>query len=250
MNNEDKIKQLIIDSNKYFLNVKNIYSIIEKSNSYKIKNKSKTIIEKETLNEPHDTINNNFFTPSKSYKDPLFWCWHIFTNGFAEYNFAENGSFSYEKTEKINLITNVRLAKKTLKSYKLKLSDIENNLLYEETINLNTFYSILLIHAVNFIYMDDIIYYEQINFPQNKTCYILKKEEKYYLWTSHDIPDIINFKEKLLIVDNIYKPIKSISTYKINDIKNICQKLHINIMKTPTKCKTKKELYQLIMEKF
>ena len=33
------------------------------------------------------------------------------------------------------------------------------------------------------------------------------------------------------------------------DLKEICKTLKIDIMKTSTKCKTKKELYQLIQEK-
>ena len=36
---------------------------------------------------------------------------------------------------------------------------------------------------------------------------------------------------------------------KANELKEICKKLNIDIMKTPTKTKTKKELYQLVIEK-
>ena len=45
------------------------------------------------------------------------------------------------------------------------------------------------------------------------------------------------------------KPIKSMSAYKAQEIRDICSKLKINIMKTATKYKTKKELYSLICEK-
>ena len=45
------------------------------------------------------------------------------------------------------------------------------------------------------------------------------------------------------------KPIKAISNYKAQELKDICKKLKIDIMKTPTKSKTKKELYQLVIEK-
>ena len=36
---------------------------------------------------------------------------------------------------------------------------------------------------------------------------------------------------------------------KAQQIKDMCKKLNIDIMKTPTKSKTKKELYQLVIEK-
>ena len=59
---------------------------------------------------------------------------------------------------------------------------------------------------------------------------------------------IDDFKEKLFNVENIKKPIKSISAYKAQEIRDICHTLNINAMKTPTKYKTKKDLYQLICE--
>ena len=40
----------------------------------------------------------------------------------------------------------------------------------------------------------------------------------------------------------------SISAYKAQEIRDICHTLNINAMKTPTKYKTKKDLYQLICE--
>ena len=45
------------------------------------------------------------------------------------------------------------------------------------------------------------------------------------------------------------KPVKGISNYKAHELRDICKKLNIDIMKTPTKTKTKKELYQLVIEK-
>ena len=45
------------------------------------------------------------------------------------------------------------------------------------------------------------------------------------------------------------KPIKSMSAYKAQEIRDICSKLKISVMKTATKYKTKKELYSLICEK-
>ena len=51
------------------------------------------------------------------------------------------------------------------------------------------------------------------------------------------------------MVDSLVKPIKSISSYTAQNIRDICTKLKINIMKGPTKYKTKKILYQLVCEK-
>ena len=60
--------------------------------------------------------------------------------------------------------------------------------------------------------------------------------------------DINPDKDKLLIVDNIEKPLKNISSYKKIDIINMANKLNINIMKDVKKIKVKKILYQEISE--
>ena len=39
------------------------------------------------------------------------------------------------------------------------------------------------------------------------------------------------------------------SAYKAQEIRDICSKLKINVMKNATKFKTKKDLYTLILEK-
>ena len=61
---------------------------------------------------------------------------------------------------------------------------------------------------------------------------------------------MFNLKENRIIVDNINKPLKAISSYKVNDIRDLCKKFNINVMKSPTKYKTKKELYLLLQEQF
>ena len=101
----------------------------------------------------------------------------------------------------------------------------------------------------NFIFMNNKIYYENIEFPENKTCIIkfFPDLEKYGLLLEED--KLFDYKNNLFIVDDINKPVKNISSYKAQELKDICKKLDINIMKTPTKCKTKKVLYELICQK-
>ena len=77
MSELQQIQQLINESNKYFLNEKNIYQMVEKSflqNSDIVSSKKQ--LEKKQTN----SLLKEFFTPSKLYKDTLFWCWIIFNN--------------------------------------------------------------------------------------------------------------------------------------------------------------------------
>ena len=119
----------------------------------------------------------------------------------------------------------------------------------ENILTLKNLETMLIIDKFNFIYMNDKIYYENITYPGNKTCVIkyfdTKQEDGLFL---NDF-NSFNYRSKLFVVDSYVKPIKAISNYKVQDLRDICEKLNINIMKTPTKKKTKKELYQLVIEK-
>ena len=97
--------------------------------------------------------------------------------------------------------------------------------------------------------MNDKIYYENITYPGNKTCVIkyFDTKQEYGLFLNDF--NSFDYRSKLFVVDSYIKPIKAISNYKVQDLRDICEKLNINIMKTPTKKKTKKELYQLVIEK-
>ena len=110
----------------------------------------------------------------------------------------------------------------------------------------------LISDKINLIFMNNKIYYENTKFPGNKTCIIkyfidcekygifVEKEEK-----MHEA----DYKNKLFVVEDYIKPVKSISNFTAKELRDICTKLNINIMKSPTKIKTKKVLYQLLCEK-
>ena len=97
--------------------------------------------------------------------------------------------------------------------------------------------------------MNDKIYYENLEFPERKTCIVWynEKDDKYGLLLDNE--KLFEEKNKRFIVDNYLKPVKSLSAYKAQELKDICKKIGIEIMKTPTKYKTKKELYGLLLQK-
>ena len=59
-----------------------------------------------------------------------------------------------------------------------------------------------------------------------------------------------SIKETLYKIENINKPIKAESAYKVQDLIDICSKLGIEINIETGKKKTKKELYELIIQYF
>jgi len=228
---------------KYAFNNQNIHKLI--SSEYfeeSIKKVNKNII------KPEVKKNGDFFIPDQ--QDGLFWCWFIFVYGFSEYEILKKNSFVIEKQYKIQFIDKVRKNKKTLKEMKVKIADMEGHLANDPKLNINYLEPMVILDKYNFIYINDKFYYSNINIPGNKVCIIkyFEKLDKYGLFLE-GTDQLYEYTNKLLLVESLTKPIKSISNYKAQQIKDICKKLNIDIMKTPTKCKTKKQLYQLVIEK-
>jgi len=228
---------------KYAFDNQNIHKLI--SSEYFEKSVEK--INKNIIVKPEIKKNKDFFIPEQ--EDGLFWCWFIFVYGFSEYEILKKNNFVVEKEYKIQFINKLRNNKKTLKEMKVKITDMEGHLANDLVLNILYLEPMVILDKCNFVYMNDKFYYSNINIPGRKTCIIkyFDKLDKYGLFLEED--KLFDYTNKLLLVESIKKPIKGISNYKAQQIKDICKKLNIDIMKTPTKCKTKKELYQLVIEK-
>jgi len=189
---------------------------------------------------------NDFYIPQT--KDSLFWCWYIFKNGLEEYQQIPQKYFVIEKSKKIEFIEKVRLNKTLLKKMKIKISAMEGNLANDATLDRSYIEPMLTIERFNFVYIDDKIHYSSST-SENNTCIIkyFKNKDKYGILLNKD--KLSSYTKNLLSVESITKPIKSMSNYKAQELRDIATKLKINVMKTATKYKTKKELYTLICEK-
>ena len=118
-------------------------------------------------------------------------------------------------------------------------------------LHLKSLEAMLLCKHSNFIFMNDKIYFENVNEDNDNTCIIkyYPKKDKYGIFIKTKDELVKKYKKKLFNVENYLKPLKSISAYKAQEIRDICSKLKINVMKNATKFKTKKDLYTLILEK-
>ena len=153
--------------------------------------------------------------------------------------------YSVEMKYKANIVQLIKENKKELKQYKIKISDLESDLLYSKSINIKTFFILLVLKKVNLVYYTDNIYYEYMSYDNNKTIFIHHDKKNNIFDYKNDV-NIEELKSSRLIVDSISKPIRAISYYKVDDIKKMCTILKINMMKNSTKAFTKKELYQKI----
>ena len=235
--NIDRIGEFSL-SNTNILNILNNICIInyKKNNTY----------EKNQEKKEQKAKCSDFFTPK--YKNTLFWCWYIYNNGYADYEFNLDKGFRIEEDEKIKIVELLRENKKLLSSYRLKLPDLENNVLFEK-MSIETFHALLLIKNINFFYVANKIYYEKTLNDDNDYCIICKNpDDTFSLWNNSKKFPLFMYKSSLLEITNLKKPLKGVSSYKVDELVKMCETLKHNVYNESGKRKTKKELYMLIIK--
>ena len=228
---------------QYEFNNENLKNKLYKENTKSIQDKKKKQTEKK-----EEKKKKNIFIPEE--EDTLFWCYIIYKYGYSEYELKREKKYESITNLKINLVYTIRENKELLKKLKLRKTKIEENLTSDKKINLDTFLFLIAVNEMNILYIDKHTYYEESYSDEEKRCIIKyeKDQDKYGLLdiTAEELEKI---KENKLHILNLSKPIKALSSYKVPELKEMCKILNIDIMKTTTKCRTKKELYQLIQEK-
>lgn len=247
-----RINELIVNINKLSFTNDNILKIFE---DVKVSNNNKSLcISKDKDKNITKEEKNPFFYPENNYNDSLFWCWIIYKYGINEYQINSNYIFQYEKQQKINLYQNIfQNNKKIIKQiFKITLNDIQLNCLYEQSFTIGIFIVLMFLNNVNVIYYDDKLYYEKLDDSNKELIVITRKDNRYGIYIKHNQEfkiDLHNIKNNRIVVDNINKPLNAISNYKVAELKDICKKLNINIIKSNGKSYNKKELYLFIKEK-
>lgn len=200
-------------------------------------------------------VKKSLFVPKE--QDSLFWCYYIIKNGDTQYEMLNHKNILMAKQFKIDYVDIVRKNKQILKTYKFDtITNIESNLANDMEINIKTVLALCAIHNINVIYVRKRTYYELLMNDTSDT-YIIKQipsNTKYNFvygfekTTSEKLQEIHTTLYKL---GNVDKPIKSISSYKSQDIIDIANKLEIEIINNLTgKTKTKKDLYEAIIQYF
>ena len=212
--------------------------------------------QKQPQNKPLK-IQNNFYFPKET--DSLFWCFFILVNGEIEYEMIKSlqSQFKNEKQEKIKYVESIKLNTKLLKQNKIKLlGEIENELTNENVITIQTIIALSVLKNVNILYICNNVYFEKINntdiIPKN--YFIIHKKNNIYGFEVEVTEEKIKkYKDNLLQVESINKPLKSISGYKLNELIDICNKLNISLITKTGEIKqpkmNKQSIYNLIVSK-
>ena len=136
------------------------------------------------------------------------------------------------------------------------LTHIENQLLNETKIDIHTFFSLCLIENINIFYIHKKTFYESSMDPNNAKTFILYRLDNPIRYTfeiaSTDLLE--KYRKDFFQIENFIKPLKTHSSYKLQELIDFCKKLGIQTQKIEKeksdKTKNKKELYESLVQYF
>ena len=262
--NFNYLKKYMLNNIDNIININNIYNIDnnnninnEKNNNIKVSNNLIYV----DYNKNKRKYNNN---NNKYKEDTFFWC---FYDLLYKENLIDEHILKVEKETKILLLEELRKNKLKLKK-KYKLNILEDELLNAKKISFNTFcglcclkdISIFIVTPNNsysyFLNNNELIEnnmlnsYELFNFIElkynNSLINVKNNNITKINLSENDYKNIIN---NYYYLENLEKPLKSITYYKLDDLISITYKLKINLYNNVNKKKTKKDLYFDILNK-
>ena len=185
-------------------------------------------------------------------KDSLFWAFYIMKYGLFNYEInVFRQAFSIEKQEKFKYINLIRQNKELLKLHKIKnLQSLENELANENIISIKTFICMCIIENINIYLINDRKLYINIFDETSPINIIFKNKNKPNYCIDFQVSEekINNYKKNYLIMSSFDNNLKSINSYKVNDLLDILRKLNLNI--SSYEKLNKKELYELITKNY
>jgi hypothetical protein len=260
-----------LDYEPYILNDNNMmtylkYKIINKpnknieinknteiSNGIGFKNKESSLVK--TPLGKNQNQQQTLFIPKE--EDTLFWCYYIISSGESSYEMMNVKNSLIAKQLKINYVDKIRTNKQIVKIYKFDtITNIESNLANDNIINIKSVMTLCAVDKINIIFIKKNTYYELL-MNDTDPIYIIRETEyksKYCKKYGFEIanPDILEeIRTTLYKVETLNKPIKALSSYKVQELLDICNKLAIEVKHTDTgKNKSKNELYESLMQYF
>ena len=180
-------------------------------------------------------------TISPNQKDSLFWCFYIALHGLHEYDTIHN-FFTKEKEIKYSWIEELRGKKEILKPIKISKATVEDELANCQRITMASVKAMCHLFDINIFYIDNKKFYEIITDENNPIFVIEKRDKVYGLKKNLTTEQLEYYRNHFWKLENLDKPLKAISSYKINDLRSICSKLHIEFVNM-----TRPQMYQAIL---
>jgi len=240
---------------------------IKNSNPIELTKELKIAFKKETeVQNNSNPIKNkdkdNLYKPKQ--RDSLFWCFFILKYGFSKYEMeVGNQHFPIEKQEKFKYIDLLRKqdTKELIKMHKIKpLSLLEDDLANQERISIKTFFALCIVENINIILIDKRKLYEIITTDDPKIHIIHRNSITYEHHIEMDVlPEkMIMYRETYYKMPNFDASLKSMTSYKVDELLELCKRLDINVENNTNKENTelnskkrsKKDIYELLVQQF
>ena len=256
-NNPTPATQFQVDSlAPFMLTIPNLNTIVKNGMRYnnprKASNKSVAAAQtdKHTASTSESQPNDETFFPRES--DSLFWSFYIIKHGQDAYESLGKINIVIERKIKIDYIERFREGKQVLKTYKCApLNHLENTLLNEKQIDIKTLIALCVLEGISFMYIYKNTYFE-MNIEADETTQIsaIVKMDLPTRYGSKIVADVQTIRASFYKIDNMNKPLKSMSAYKLEELVIFCEKLGVNMKPEEGKKVSKKSFYEGLIQYF
>ena len=243
---------------------KNIRNEIIKKEQEVLKEELKTELVIETSKTEIIDEKNELIEPYQ--KDSLFWCIYIIVHGYNDYNNIIRNYGVRQLEEKQKIFEYIKENKLNIKNTNYKITNVSISEMMSEFITVHKETSILCLIAMVVYYNINIIIVDldnhtMLEFWSNKeeipnhnndykrNTYVLykRKNGKYKLRIENiTTTKISEMRDEYIVLESYNKPLKSISSYKVNELEIMIKKLGICMEEKKYK---KNELYEMIEQK-
>ena len=210
-------------------------------------NINENVVDEKSTNKVSDNITS--YTPDK--KDSLFWCIYIAINGFVEYELIHRNFTNVIIAEKQKVAESFSQNIKRMKNINVKLtnSNIQNiisDMMTNQLMNIEMLYGFAIYYKKQILVVYSNVYmYILPDICDDKPIVISKKTD-YSLELERCMEDI---KYKYYLINTAEKPLNSVSTYKIQELKDIAELFNIDTSKKMDKNTLYNEInYKIKME--
>ena len=185
------------------------------------------------------------------HKDKLFWSFYILLHGFDKYEFIKNDNFKIEKMFKIATVEKLREAecRVALKDAKLSRNEVEDELVNQQKITTKGLHALCLVYGVSVTYVFSRKY---CDFLCGNTAHgVILRSDKGDDGIKYESDEIYmtNIRNNYWKVADPEAPMKAFSLCTLKELQEICSRLEIVLIDSNGKKKTKKKLYEDIINK-
>jgi len=243
--------QLNTKYDDYMLTGKTLISALKYNRDNSVVSKNDRNSSNNKVIETAEKLNKDtsFFIPQE--KDGLFWCFYVIKNGFPAYEYPGATSFVNEKAEKFKLIESLRTKKQVLKTKKIKniKEDVEDDLANKNKIGMKTFIALCAADNINILFIHKRKCFELMCEDDNPFYVIHWQEnpEKYCYEMNASKEVLDKYRNTLFKWESLEKPLKAMTSYKVDELMELCVKLGLEEKLNAVGKKTKKDLYELLI---